>query len=128
MTIICQKEQCNQKSFALILFTFLFCCIYTTGLQHYTAFPGCSTISKLTFVRLIPIEEQRFGFLGQKTTGSSENLKIISQKKSTLFLFLTLKISSKFSTDYLHPPQMTNHPHVNILLSYILCFLPLLKL
>lgn len=89
MTITCQKEQCNQKSFALFLFTFFFCCIYTTGVQHYTAFPGCSTISKLTFVRLIPIEEQRFGFLGQKTTGSSENLKIISQLEEKYIIFIS---------------------------------------
>lgn len=68
---------------------FLCCCIYTTGLQHYTAFPGSSTISKLTFVRLIPIEEQPFGFIGQKTTGSSENLKLVSQLEEKYIIFIS---------------------------------------
>lgn len=99
--------------------------------NNITAFPGSSTIAKLTFVRLIPIEEKRFGFVGQKTAGSSENLKIITQLEEKYIVFisgLTFNISSKFSIDYLPPPQITNHLHANILLSHLLCFFPLLKL
>lgn len=93
--------------------------------------PFQEAVLSLTFVRLISIEEQQFGFIGQKTTGSSENLKIMAQLEEKYIIFISnmpSKMSSKFSIDYLHLPQITNHLHANILLSHILCFLPLLKL
>lgn len=58
--------------------------------------PFQEAVLSLTFVRLISIEEKQFGFIGQKTTGGSENLKIVAQLEEKYIIFIS-NMTSKMS-------------------------------